>query len=78
MEPPKVNAPSQTTQKTHRSHRSQQEISKEEHEFTQREGIVDVNAIPSPQVEPMSATPVEEEYGAMTTVNMDINSHDSS
>jgi hypothetical protein len=48
-----------------------------EQEFTQREGIIDVEAIPSLQVKPVSTTMVEEEEQALTTVEMDIDSHDN-
>jgi hypothetical protein len=42
-----------------------------------REGIVDVDVIPSPQVEPVSPTLVEEEAQAPTMTGMEIDSHDS-
>jgi hypothetical protein len=45
--------------------------------MAQREGIVDVDTIPSPQVEPVTATLVEEEEQAPMMVRMDIDSHDS-
>jgi hypothetical protein len=45
--------------------------------MAQREGIVNVNTIPSPQVEPMSVMPVEEEEQAPKTIEMEIDSHDS-
>jgi hypothetical protein len=59
------------------SHRSPQETTEEQHEFTQREGIIDVDAIPSPQVEPVSATLVKEEEQAKTMAGMDIDLHNS-
>jgi hypothetical protein len=45
--------------------------------MAQREGIVDVDAIPSPQVEPVSATLVEEEAQAPMMTDMEVDSHDS-
>jgi hypothetical protein len=45
--------------------------------FTLREVIIDVDVIPSPQVEPMSATLVEEEEHALTMDGIDIDSCDS-
>jgi hypothetical protein len=42
-----------------------------------REGMVDVDAIPSLQVYPMSLTLVEEEAQASLTVDMEIDLHDS-
>jgi hypothetical protein len=48
-----------------------------EEEFTQREGIVVVDAIPLLEVEPLSATLVEEEEQAPTTSRMDIDMHDN-
>jgi hypothetical protein len=77
MAPPKVNTPIQTAQKTGSSHRSLQETTDAEQEFTQTEGIIDVNVIPSPQVEPVSATLVEEEGKAPTMVRMDIDLHNN-
>jgi hypothetical protein len=77
MAPPNFGAPTQTTWKTHSIHRSPQETTEAEEEFTQREGIVDVDAIPSLQVKPVSSTLVKEEEKAPTKAMMDINSHDS-
>jgi hypothetical protein len=54
---------------------SLQETTEAEHEFTQIEGIVNVDIIPLPQVEPVSATLVEEEGHSPTMVGMDINFH---
>jgi hypothetical protein len=47
MAPPKVSAPRKTTQKTSIIHRSPQETTEAEEEFTKREVIVDVEEIPS-------------------------------
>jgi hypothetical protein len=66
MAPPKVGAPSQTTYKTRSSLRSPQETAEVAQEMAQREGIVDVDAIPSPQIEPVTTTLVEEEEKSLT------------
>jgi hypothetical protein len=49
----------------------------EEQVHRQSEGVVDVDAIPSPQDEPVSATMVEEEEKAPVTVRMDIDPQSS-
>jgi hypothetical protein len=77
MAPPKFKSHIQIARKTHSSHRSPQETTKAEKVFTQTEGIVDVDAIHSPQIEPVNATLVEEEGNALMMVRMDINSHNS-
>jgi hypothetical protein len=48
-----------------------------EQEMAQREGIFDVDTIPSPQIEPVSATLVEEEEQSPMMTDMEIDSHDS-
>jgi hypothetical protein len=77
MTPPNVSAPSQIARKTRSSCKSPPETTTEEHAFTQTEGIVDVDMIPSPQIEPVSATLVEEEMKTPTMAMMDIDSHNS-
>jgi hypothetical protein len=48
MSPPKVDSLGQATRKTLSNHRSLQEPIEEEQVYTQLEGIVDVDVIPSP------------------------------
>jgi hypothetical protein len=69
MEPPKVRTHNQTTWKTCSIHKSLNETPEEEQAFTQIEGIVDVDAIPSPQIEPVTITLVEEEGKAPMMVS---------
>jgi hypothetical protein len=77
MAPPKVGAPRQTSQKTHNRFSSLQETTEVKQEFAQREGIINVDAIPSPQVEPVSATLLEKEEKAPMMVRMEIDLHDN-
>jgi hypothetical protein len=60
MAPPKVGAPSHTARKTHSTTRSPQEKVVKVENPIQLEGVVDVDAIPSPIIEPISPTMVEE------------------
>jgi len=61
MAPPNIGSPSQIARKTWSSIRAPHETIEVEQEMAHREGIVDVDVIPSPQVEPVSPTLVKEE-----------------
>jgi hypothetical protein len=77
MEPLKVGAPIQTTRKTRSILRAPHETAEAEQETTQREAVVDVDAIPSPQIEPVSTIVIEEEEQAPMMNGMEVDSHDS-
>jgi hypothetical protein len=72
-----LGASSQTTRKTRSSVRAPYETGEAEPETTQRGEFIDVDAIPSPHVEPTSPTPVEEESQPPVMAGMDIDSQDS-
>jgi hypothetical protein len=72
MAPPKVGAPSRIVRKIISVARSLKEPIMEEKNPMQPEGVVDVDAIPSPIIEPMIPTLVEEkEIAPATEKNVD-------
>jgi hypothetical protein len=74
MSPPNVGALSLTARKTRNNIREPHETMEVEQEMAHREGVVNVDTIPSARVKPTSPTPVVEEAQAPTTTSMEIDS----
>jgi hypothetical protein len=74
MAPPNIRVLSLTVRKTRNNIRAPHETTEVEQEMAHREGVVDVDTIPSAQVKPTSPTPVVEEAQAPTTTSMEIDS----
>jgi hypothetical protein len=72
MAPPKLEEPCKVAIKTQSNTKSLQETTREEQAHRHVEGVVDVDAIPSPQDEPVNATIVEEEGQAPMVMRMEI------
>jgi hypothetical protein len=70
MAPQNIGASSQTIRKNRRSLREPHKTTEAEKEMSQREGIFDVDAIPSSQDEPVRTTLVKEEAQAPMMTDM--------
>jgi hypothetical protein len=74
MAPPNIGALIQTTRKTRSIIRAPHETVKARKEMAHKEGVVDVDTIPSLHIEPTIPTPAVEEAQDQTTTAMEVDS----